>query len=125
MTFGEWLRDRRKSLNMTQDDLADKADCSKSYISTLERDATHTETGEVVKPSPKMIEALAEALEASPREVYGAMYGSYSGSDEPIWLAHYDEMPPSEREEVDAYIEMRYRRWRRGKADELLERRSS
>lgn len=35
--FGELMRERRKELNMTQQDLADKVNAKRAYISRIER----------------------------------------------------------------------------------------
>jgi transcriptional regulator with XRE-family HTH domain len=37
-SFGNWLRQRRKALDLTQADLADQVGCSKIMISKIEAD---------------------------------------------------------------------------------------
>lgn len=52
--FGQWLRERRESLDMTRDDLAEKVSCARVTIAKIE----HGER----RPSKQVAERLAEAL---------------------------------------------------------------
>lgn len=45
VTFGEWLKERRVKVQMTQTQVADRAGLSFSYVSTLERQQPHSMTG--------------------------------------------------------------------------------
>src|SRR5690348_4439002 len=58
--FGEWLRKRRKALDLTQQDLANRAHCGKSTI-------VHIESGER-RASRALAEVLAQALAIPPEE---------------------------------------------------------
>lgn len=51
MTFGKWLKDKRKEARMTQETLAAKARLSTSYISALERHQPHSTTDAEPQPS--------------------------------------------------------------------------
>ena len=55
LIWGEWLKRRRKALDMTQDELAQRAGCSASALRKIE-------TGER-RPSKQLARLLAEALE--------------------------------------------------------------
>lgn len=61
-TFGEWLLERRREARLSQDELAARAGVSKSYISTLERNAPHPTTGAPPQPTTETVDSLAEAL---------------------------------------------------------------
>lgn len=63
ITFGEWLRLRRKQLDLTQVELSERAMCSVVMIRKLESDAR--------RPSKQMAAILAEALEI-PAEAHAA-----------------------------------------------------
>jgi transcriptional regulator with XRE-family HTH domain len=73
--FGDWLRDKRRRAGMSQDDLAIAADCSKTYISTLERGMHHTVTGTPPQPSRAMVEKLAIALGVPTRDALAVAFG--------------------------------------------------
>jgi transcriptional regulator with XRE-family HTH domain len=66
---GEWLRDRRKALGMTQEDVAKRAGVSVSYVSTLERGQTHSQTNAELRPSPEKVAALAKAVSGDEGEL--------------------------------------------------------
>jgi predicted ATPase/DNA-binding CsgD family transcriptional regulator/transcriptional regulator with XRE-family HTH domain len=57
-TFGSWLRQRRKALDLTQAQLAQQASCSLSAIRQFERG--------VLRPSRQLAEQLAEHLQIQP-----------------------------------------------------------
>src|SRR5262245_240541 len=54
-SFGDWLRRRRKSLDLTQGELAQRVSCSVDLIQKIEADAR--------RPSKQLAERLAERLE--------------------------------------------------------------
>lgn len=60
LSFGEWVKRRRKALDLTQDDLAARAGCSKELIAKIEGDAR--------RPSKQIAALLAAALELRPAE---------------------------------------------------------
>ena len=60
--FARWLKAARVREGLTQEELGQRAGCSKSYISTLERNAPHSLTGEPIQPDDKLVDAIADAL---------------------------------------------------------------
>jgi predicted ATPase/DNA-binding XRE family transcriptional regulator len=60
VTFGLWLRQRRRVLDLTQDELARRAGCSVSAIRKLEADER--------RPSLQVARMLAAALQIAPHE---------------------------------------------------------
>src|SRR5215471_4078844 len=52
--FGEWLRERRKALDLTQRDLAEQVGCAEVTIRKIE--------GEVSRPSRQIAERMADVL---------------------------------------------------------------
>ncbi|MEO5716399.1 MAG: helix-turn-helix transcriptional regulator [Luteolibacter sp.] len=63
--FGDNARDLRKSRNLSQENLAEKAGLDSTYISGIERG--------VRNPSLVAIVQLMTALEASPEELLGGL----------------------------------------------------
>ena len=64
-TFGELLRERRRTLNLTQADVASRIGVSNTYISALE-------SGRKQAPPRALVEALAASLEISAESLWGA-----------------------------------------------------
>ena len=60
ISFGAWMRRRRKLLDMTQDELARRADCARSTIQKIE--------GDERRPSREMAARLAELLDVPPEQ---------------------------------------------------------
>lgn len=60
--LSRWVRERRREARLSQQELAERAGCSKSYISTLERGSRHSGSGGVVRPSEVFIDNLARGL---------------------------------------------------------------
>ena len=60
LTFGYWVRRRRKALDLTQDQLADRVGCAAVTIRTIESGMR--------RPSPPMAERLANCLLVEPGE---------------------------------------------------------
>jgi predicted ATPase/DNA-binding XRE family transcriptional regulator len=58
VSFGQWLRQRRKSLDLTQIDLAERAGCSKSTLRKIESDER--------RPSQQLAALIATSLDISP-----------------------------------------------------------
>lgn len=61
-TFGQKLRDKRRSANISQRELATKVGVDYTYISKLENDR-------LSPPSAETIEKIAEVLNISPEEL--------------------------------------------------------
>lgn len=72
MTFGEWLKEKRVAARLSQEELADRAGCSKNYVSVLERRMPHPETGALPQPSRAIVTSLATALNVSLKEALSA-----------------------------------------------------
>lgn len=63
--LGAYVRERRKKLGLTQEQLAEAADLEQTWISQVE-------TGRIVEPSRGMIERLARGLRCSVDDIYRA-----------------------------------------------------
>ncbi|HYP21585.1 MAG TPA: helix-turn-helix transcriptional regulator, partial [Chloroflexia bacterium] len=59
-SFGAWLKERRKALGMTRDDLADQVGCAAVTIIKIERGQR--------RPSRQVAECIVAALRISPDE---------------------------------------------------------
>src|SRR5215813_12517228 len=59
-SFGDWLKQRRKALDLTQQDLADQVGCSVATIRKIE--------GDGARPSKQISERLADVLAISLNE---------------------------------------------------------
>jgi transcriptional regulator with XRE-family HTH domain len=66
--LGEWIHARRTARQWNQQTLAERAGCTKSYISMLERAAPHAQTGKGVVPDVTLVDAIARALAQAPNE---------------------------------------------------------
>src|SRR5258708_16581657 len=67
-SFGDWLKERRKALDLTQRDLADQVGCAEVTIGRSEGDAS--------RPSRQIAERLADILAIAPDE--RAVFGSFA-----------------------------------------------
>jgi transcriptional regulator with XRE-family HTH domain len=117
-TFGEWLYQHRKAAGLSQDDLADQADCSKNYISRLERDLPHGVTGAPPQPSRKIVEALGVALgvpaiEALRAAGYASDPDFDPNTDEPTIIAYYNGLDRDDQDELLAIAKLKWERRRR------------
>ena len=63
MAFGKVLRERRKQLGLTQEQLAHEANVQRNYVSLIERG--------INQPTITIIFKLATALKCSPAELMG------------------------------------------------------
>ncbi len=61
-TFGQVIRERRRKLDLTQQELARRIETSMPYVALLETGARH--------PSDKVVRKLATALALDPRELF-------------------------------------------------------
>ena len=61
-SFGQVIRERRRKLDLTQQDLAQRIEISMPYVALLETGARH--------PSDKVVHKLAAALALDPRELF-------------------------------------------------------
>src|ERR1044072_7358935 len=60
LSFGQWLKQCRKVLDLTQDDLAEKIGCAAVTLRKIEADK--------IRPSKQLADRLAEYLEIPPAE---------------------------------------------------------
>src|ERR687885_234757 len=60
ISFGAWLKRRRKALDLTQEELARQVGCAKMTIQKIEADER--------RPSKELAGRLAEVLELAPEE---------------------------------------------------------
>jgi predicted ATPase/DNA-binding XRE family transcriptional regulator len=74
-SFGQWLRHRRKMLDMTQDDLAECAGCSPATVQMIEHGQR--------RPSRQVAELLARCLRV-PEGEYSSFMARARGTDEPV-----------------------------------------
>src|SRR5512147_2884020 len=58
--FGDWLKERRKALDLTQRDLAEQVGCAEVTIRKIE--------GDVCRPSKQIAERMADVLAIAPDE---------------------------------------------------------
>src|SRR5215216_2414901 len=60
ISFGEWLKRRRKAAGWTQAQLAQQINCSTSALKKIEAEERH--------PSPQIVQQLAEIFRIPPNE---------------------------------------------------------
>ena len=87
-TFGAWLKRRRKSLDLTQKELADQIGCSMAAIQKIE--------GEERRPSRQVADLLAGALKISKAE-RDSFIKVARGSRMTSWMANPAEPMPGSR----------------------------
>lgn len=75
--FGETLRDARKAAGLTQQEVADAASTSKSYVSDLERGARSI-------PPGNMLERLAAAVGVEPHQLLGSGAAKVNAATVPV-----------------------------------------
>ena len=79
-TFGQWVKNQRKALGLTQENLAQRVSCSKSMINKIESDLR--------SPAKPMIELLALHLKIPPAD-----YASFVHLAQPHLLVESAETP--------------------------------
>ena len=72
--FGAWLRQVRRSRDLTLEELASRSGVSTSYLSELERNYRAKRTGTPMQPSTDVVDALADALGVSREEARTKAY---------------------------------------------------
>src|SRR5689334_6654127 len=78
LTFGQWLKQRRKALDLTQERLAECVGCS---LPTIEK----IESGER-RPSRQIAELLAECLNIAPHDRDAVI--SFARGDQTAYAVH-------------------------------------
>jgi transcriptional regulator with XRE-family HTH domain len=119
--FGPLLYAYRKAAALTQQELAERVGCSKSYISTLERDVPHSGSGGSIRPSEAMVADFARAL-GIPLDALrlAAGYAPLQSlvdehADPPAINSYYAGLPPAERKAADEII---YALWLKAQRDQ-------
>ncbi len=121
--FGDWLLSTRKKLGLSQEELAQRANVSKNYISILERGRPHPGTGAAPQPSRKTVEEIAVAMNWPIEEPL--RLAGYSASpelsdlspDEERLIAFYADMADADKQAVITIAEAL---WRKTKEAELV-----
>jgi transcriptional regulator with XRE-family HTH domain len=75
LTFGTWLRQKRKDKGLTQLELAEMVGVSLPYISKLERDQRHNESNVPPKPTATVVDRIAKAVGVTVQEARDRAYG--------------------------------------------------
>lgn len=124
MTFGQFLRQKRKSRGWTQDELAvrtrkdDGNSYTKSYISAIERDEPNGPRNSVPMIQPETIERLAIAMGESVDEFrLAAGYKPISEHEPPRGILYYNDpdLTDEDRTELEELIEVFVRNRKRRK----------
>ena len=99
MTFGEFVRNRRKELNMTQDELSKKTGISRGSISNIEKD--------VHSVIAAKIDILAAALEVDPTELMSLKLGKTNNIDDSTQkiIDYACQLAPEDKEKVIFFLE--------------------
>ena len=121
--FGDELKRKRTAADMSMDELAERANVSKGYISQLERSAPNV-NGHVRRPSVEIVDRIADALDwprPSARLLAGYAppddFGDDLDGDRPTLIAYYDGLDRNDRDELLEFAELK---WRRAKKRELV-----
>lgn len=61
--FGERVRRRRREIDMSQEELAERADIHRTYLSSLERSGGRN-------PTIRVVQRIADALEVTPGSLF-------------------------------------------------------
>jgi transcriptional regulator with XRE-family HTH domain len=91
VSLGSVIRQRRRALGWTLEELAERASLTPNYIGTLERDANRD-------PSISTIFALARAFRVAPGELLGGIRGLAPESLEAARL--FESSPPDVQDAV-------------------------
>lgn len=121
--FGDWLLSTRKKLGLSQDDIAQRANVSKNYISILERGRPHPSTGAIPQPSRKAVMDIAAAMDWPVEEPLRLAGYSVTPDaedltpDEERLVAFYSDMTETDKQAVIIIAEAL---WRKTKEAELV-----
>lgn len=66
--FGNWLATNRKRAGLTQEELGERAGCTRGYISALERGVTESKSQRPIRPDLALVDSIARALQVSQAE---------------------------------------------------------
>lgn len=93
MTFGERIRERRKKLGLTLDQLATASDSSKSYVWELENKNPP-------RPSAEKLAAIAKALEVTVDWLLGTDDQTLELAEDKAFFRAYSGLPPATRRQL-------------------------
>jgi len=114
--FGKWLVEKRESVGLTQEEVAKKAGCSRTYITILERDSPLEGRDKPTRPSIEKVDAIATALGvpvADAREAAGYLAPDQLQIPEESELLYmFRDLPPERRDEVIKIVQVLYRGYR-------------
>lgn len=103
MKIGNKVRERRKSLGLTLEDLADQIQSSKSYIWEIENK-------EHVRPTADKLVKLADALNVRAEYFLDEKIDTPSASDEDQqFFRKFEKLNESDKEAVSALINVYYK----------------
>lgn len=93
VTFGERIRDRRKELGLTLDQLAAASDSSKSYVWELENKNPP-------RPSAEKLAAIAKALQVTVDWLLGTDNQTLDVAEDKAFFRAYSGLPPETRRQL-------------------------
>lgn len=93
VTFGERIRDRRKELGLTLDQLAAASDSSKSYVWELENKNPP-------RPSAEKLAAIAKALQVTVDWLLGTDDQTLDVAEDKAFFRAYSGLPPETRRQL-------------------------
>jgi transcriptional regulator with XRE-family HTH domain len=93
VTFGERIRDRRKELGLTLDQLAVASDSSKSYVWELENKNPP-------RPSAEKLAAIAKALQVTVDWLLGTDDQTLDVAEDKAFFRAYSGLPPETRRQL-------------------------
>jgi transcriptional regulator with XRE-family HTH domain len=113
-TFGDWLKERRLSAHLSHQQVADRADASKAYISNIERNMPHSVSGALPRPSVEVVDKLCVAVGAPVAEGrlmagYAPAETSPADADRTRLLFYFNDLPEPVRGDALAMIEALWR----------------
>ncbi len=102
-TVGSNIRRFRKEANLSLNQLAEKADVSKGYLSALENDSSPR------RPSGEILYAIAEALGVTMSDLMGRRLLTTQGSDVPDELRAFAEAEGLPQSDVEMLASIQFR----------------
>lgn len=108
LTFGEKIRDARKSQNLTQKQLAEIIGAKHNSVSDWENDKN--------KPDPDTIELLCGVLKITPNYLLKSSNEEFSPKEKQI-IKNYRELDPHGKSHVDSVLD-----WETARVKSLLEK---
>lgn len=114
--FGTWLKEKRLSLGMRQEDLARLTGTTKQNISRLEKGKPLAKDGTPPLPSPELYSTLAEALGLPTTEVMKAAGiiadDEHKDSGALRLLSYYRDLPDDAKAYLEIFADALWRKFR-------------